>query len=226
MTIIFPVEIYQELRAYVDNTKFEISGFGKIKQVGDDFVVEKLMLPRQTVSPTNTIIDRRSLGKEWNKILEKEGTLKHWKLWWHSHADMKVFWSGQDQYEIEEFDSQMPQDNWMMSFETNHKRDFICRMDVFQPVRLVVHDIDMEIDYSSRDIKLNAIDGIAEKILIDPNAYSEPRKKHNPNMVNSWRNRNRKFPGLPILNEETTIQGDTGFLLPDGCDPSESYGTK
>lgn len=53
-----------------------------------------------------------------------------------------------------------------MSIVTNHAGDVLARIDIFSPIRLVVNEIPLEISYEDREVKLNVIDEIAEKVTI------------------------------------------------------------
>ena len=60
------------------------------------------------------------------------------KLWWHSHAQMGVFWSATDDKAVEEFS-----DGWMISIVGNHKGDFRVRLDWYDPVRFTLDKLNL-----------------------------------------------------------------------------------
>ncbi len=165
MIIIFPVKVYQKIRAYVESTKLEISGLGKILIDGDEIFIQDVRILRQVVSPANTVLDRNGLGEFYDQIITEEGDLSNWKLWWHSHADMDTFFSGTDLATIEDFDNETPHDNWMFSLVTNRDGDIMARIDIFNPLRCTIPVTEWKIDYQDPIIKVQALDEVAEKVM-------------------------------------------------------------
>lgn len=165
MKIIFPISVYQKLRAYVDNTRYEISGLGKISRKDDVITVEDVRIFHQKVSSAETVLNHKELAAFYDEIIKEEGDLSQWKLWWHSHATFDTFFSGVDKATIEDFDSEMVEDNWMLSIVVNHKADLLARLDVFYPLRITLNDLDWDISYEDRQIKLGVLDEIAEKVV-------------------------------------------------------------
>lgn len=167
MKIIFPVREFQKLRAYVMGTKSEISGLGKIEILNsDEILIEEIKIFRQIVSGAETVIDRKALAKFYDDLMIKGDDLSKWKLWWHSHCDMEAFFSGTDTKTIEDFDNEMPVDNWMLSIVTNHSGKLIPRIDIFQPIRCTVTEIDWDITFEDRELESEVLDEITEKVTI------------------------------------------------------------
>jgi len=166
MKIIFPVKVYQKMRAYVNGIKYEISGLGKIQRVDDVILVQDVKIFRQRVTRTETVLDRRELGKFYDDILVEGGDLADWKLWWHSHADMDVFFSSVDLNTISDFDNETDRSNWMLSIVTNKKEELLAQVDIYSPIRCTIPNIPWEISYEDREVKLAAIDEITEKVQI------------------------------------------------------------
>lgn len=179
MRIIIPVAVFQKLRAYVDNSKYEISGLGKIKREGDIITVEDVRIFRQTVTSGETTLDHRSLSDFYDEIITEEGDLSQWKLWWHSHATFQTFFSPTDLDTIADFDNEMHEDNWMLSIVTNHKGDLLARLDVFYPFHIILNDLEWDIAYEDRQITLAARDEIAEKVVPQIFQKKEYNNRHN-----------------------------------------------
>lgn len=165
MKVIFPVTVYQKLRAYVESTRYEISGLGKLSRKDDLLIVEDVRIFKQKVTAAETVLNHRELAAFYDEIIKEEGDLSNWKLWWHSHATFDTFFSSTDIATIKDFDSEMYQDNWMLSIVTNHKKDLQARLDVFYPFHITLDDLDWDISYEDRNIKLNVLDEIAEKVV-------------------------------------------------------------
>jgi len=174
MKVIFPVAVYQKLRAYVDNTRYEISGLGKVSRSNDSLIIEDVRIFKQHVNAAETVLSHRELAAFYDEIITEEGDLSNWKLWWHSHATFDTFFSATDVTTIKDFDSEMYQDNWMLSIVTNHNRDLQARLDVFYPFHITLDNLDWDILYEDRAVKLNVLDEIAEKVIPSVN-YSGKR---------------------------------------------------
>jgi proteasome lid subunit RPN8/RPN11 len=178
MTIIFPIEQYKKLRAYVENINYEISGLGKVRIVGDEIHVEEIRIFKQVVTAAETKIDAQALGKFYDELLQVGEDPGDWKLWWHSHCDFDAFFSGTDVATIADFDTEQPMDNWMVSLVTNHKGKSECRLDIFAPVRCTIGKIDSDISFDDPALENRILDEITEKVEIRRDMSMLARKKN------------------------------------------------
>lgn len=199
MKVIFPIEHYKRLRAYVDGIKYEISGLGKIETVGDTFLVSDIKIFKQTVTGGNTILNKNALGKFWDELIKNNEDPGKWKLWWHSHGDMDAFFSTTDEATIEDFDNEAKQDNWLLSLVTNREGKTLIRSDIFAPFRLTVENITWDLSFEDEPLKNAVLDEIMEKVEI---IGSKPKGNGNGT---DWRHRSLlKLPfHLPDLDFNT-----------------------
>jgi len=153
MKILIPVNIYQKLRGYAQATKFEISGLGKVSFDGKNILVEDIKIFDQEVSSASTKLNQRSLARFYDELLQAGEELAPWKMWWHSHARMETFWSATDIATIEDFDTEMNVDNWVLALETNHEDEIIARIDIFRPLRVTVPEAPWEIHFEDKRIE-------------------------------------------------------------------------
>lgn len=145
MILYIPLLVYSQIQEFVRLCPYEISGLGKIKPYKNGFLIEQVKLLSQSVTPANTRMDVAGLGKLYHEIIQEEGDLSNWKLWWHSHASMPVFWSQTDLDTIMDFDNETPQSNWMISAVFNHKMDWEARLDMYDPVHVQSNFTDLRI---------------------------------------------------------------------------------
>lgn len=164
MKVILPIKVFQKLRAYVNATEHEISGLGKIDTFLDEITIEDVRILNQEVGGVETTMDKNSLGKFYDEIIQEEGDLLNWKLWWHSHADMDTFFSGTDQQTIDDFDNETHEDNWMLSLVTNKRGDIEFRLDVFYPIRVTVENMEYFLKYDDVDIDTQVAEEVADKV--------------------------------------------------------------
>jgi len=182
MKIIFPIKVYQKFRSYIENCDEEISGLGKIVKTDGVITIQDVKIFTQTTSAAETTMDKKAVGKFYDDLMKNGEQLSDWKLWWHSHAKMDVFFSGTDIATIDDFDNDLKDDNWMLSIVGNHAADLLARIDIYQPIRCTMNEIDWEIDYRDEQIEQDAILDIIQKVnnktIIIPKKFHEfPKSK-------------------------------------------------
>ena len=128
-TITLTNEVNQKLRAYIDNCEDEISGLGKIEVTEHGFLVTDVKILKQTVTGNTTDLDDDAIGKFSYELTKEKDEIEKWSLWWHSHADMKVFFSTTDTDTIE----QSTDTPFLVSLVGNHANEWKARFDVFKP---------------------------------------------------------------------------------------------
>jgi len=164
MKILFPIKVYQKFRSYIENCDEEISGLGKIVKTDGVITIQDVKIFTQTTSAAETTMDKRAIGKFYDDLVKNGEQLSDWKLWWHSHAAMHTFFSSTDISTIEDFDNDLKDDNWMLSIVGNHAADLLARIDIFQPIRCTMANVDWEIDFTDGTIERDAILEIMQKV--------------------------------------------------------------
>ena len=71
MKVIFSSDVFKRLRLYVLSVDTEISFLGKVERNGEILFVSDLVLLKQTVSHTNTVLDQEALGQFYTGIMER-----------------------------------------------------------------------------------------------------------------------------------------------------------
>jgi hypothetical protein len=128
-------QAFNKLKGFIDHCKLEISGVGivEVMKNGDINIQDILLLDQECTSGT-TDIDPEALFALLGSIDDPAKI----KVWWHSHVDMAVFWSGTDEDTIKNFS----QTGWFISIVGNKKGQFLCRLDMYpsadQPLRIGV----------------------------------------------------------------------------------------
>ena len=95
--------------------KGEVSGFGLIDEHDPCRVVD-FHVVKQRVSGSSTIMDPSALDDLFMNSRDKGIALDRWRVWWHSHAEMKAFFSGTDDTTVQRYASEKP----LWSVVTNH----------------------------------------------------------------------------------------------------------
>lgn len=141
MKLLITSYAWEKILAYTDLCPAEISGLGKVKVIGDDFVVVDVAIFEQTVSSAHSTIETKALAKFQHEQVKKGESMKEWVLWWHSHADMSVFFSGTDTGTIDG-STDFP---YLVSLVVNKKHEKEARFDLFRPVRMKTEKLTVEI---------------------------------------------------------------------------------
>lgn len=127
---------YEKMNCYVQLAEGEISGFGKIRVVpkpesdwytDEKIIVEDAKIFKQTCSCGGTTLNGEALSR-FIVELAKSGENPHdWRLWWHSHVDFGVMWSGIDEAAISKLTKEIGSE--LVSICVNKHSDLIARRD-------------------------------------------------------------------------------------------------
>jgi len=143
MKITFTHEAWKKINTYIKLTDEEISGLGisSMNEAGDEITIRDVRIWKQECTATTTeIIDNKHLI-DMVEEYQKEGVpMEDMNVWWHSHADMGVFWSATDQETI---------DNWfnekyLVAVVGNKKKEFKGQISLKKPMKLNVDDVAIE----------------------------------------------------------------------------------
>ncbi|HSQ90200.1 hypothetical protein [Romboutsia sp.] len=95
-----------KMRAYVDGCNDEIGWLGEVIKQGNDYLIKDVHLFKQQVHSTTCEITTEGLTDFANEILMQPNGIDTWndmKLWGHSHVNMGVTPSGQDNTQMNVF---------------------------------------------------------------------------------------------------------------------------
>ncbi len=145
-TLIFSREAWERLQAFLTISKKEVSGFGRVRaESGQSYVVDKIYLPQQVVSAGDTEINPESMSDFLMQLIEDGEDPGSVKLWWHSHVNMGLFWSGTDDHNMREI---TPEGSFMFGLVGVKSGDVRVRLDHSAP-DLTIDHIPVVIDYVS-----------------------------------------------------------------------------
>lgn len=214
----------------------EVGWLGLVEQVNDnDYLVYKLYVPKQTVHSAETDIDSDAMANLGIEITEAGLPAEDLYYWGHSHVNMQVSPSGQDEAQIEEF------------LEAGCKR-FIrgiynkqghSKVDVYDVPRNVVYQCvreDVEVSLTAEEIEhLDAVIK-ANVTKAPPPVYKKTNVKRSPVISNLPANNYHSQMQQPFYYSNTfdhlddvAIEdysddyndGADDYL--DGFDPTRSY---
>jgi hypothetical protein len=154
-TIHITESAYRKLRLYADICKDEISALGCVSHKNGDFLIHDIHLFEQAVTSGSTDMSPGDVSKFLYEYVRAGKNPEDLKFWWHSHATMGVFWSGIDEGTITRFNN-----GWMISMVSNKQGNHLVRLDIFDPLRLVL-ELPLEVTY---DVTAKDRDEIAKEI--------------------------------------------------------------
>lgn len=152
--LLFTPEAWMRLQMFLHRSELEISGFGRLRSLGNDFLCEQIIVLDQEVSAAEAVIDPIVVGKFITDQIEQGGDPSVWKLWWHSHAKMSAFWSTTDDTTM----GQLAADSgWMFGLVGNQKGIVKIRMDLAHPA-ISLNDLEHDIWYFDDSALADQID--------------------------------------------------------------------
>ena len=154
----------EQVRHWVALAKGEMSALGIVEKENETLVVPEVFLPKQTCSAANTEMDQEDVARIMLDV-EREGkSSQTLRLWLHSHADMKCFWSDTDDTTIEA----LCNDGFVVSVVVNKAGDLKCRVDLFDPFRHTFHEVRVEPLLPEFNLLEQCKAEIAEKVVEIP----------------------------------------------------------
>lgn len=128
LSVLVPEAVWDKMKAWVDLANGEVSGMGEVERSedGKTYTVKDIWLAKQECSAGSTNLDGSAVAELRERLYTQGKALGGLKLWWHSHANMAVFWSGVD----EATKAMLVKDSsWVLSMVVNKKRDVKACLD-------------------------------------------------------------------------------------------------
>jgi len=129
-------EAKQWLDLYIATADGEISGLGTVRLYDGRLIITDIHLLEQECSATSTALSEEDVASFLLQTVRLGLDPSELKLWWHSHAHMNVFWSKTDDDTAGNFGN-----GWMLSIVGNKRGHYLCRFDLYDPVRLTIDQI-------------------------------------------------------------------------------------
>ena len=145
--IVFEQHAWTKIMGWCRAAKSEVSGVGMVENRIVDgkgvLFVYDTFLPKQSCNSSYTELDDDAVAKLNYKQYKKGRDTSHMRLWWHTHYNFNVFWSGTD------VDTAMEMVNgngdWLLSVVINQKGEYRARYDQVKPVPVYLDNLDLSI---------------------------------------------------------------------------------
>jgi len=175
MKILLENKIAIKLRAYTLHAKGEVSGYGKsiMTEEGDILIID-IALFDQECSSSSTNLDVSALAKFMYEKTQGGESLKNWNVWWHTHGDLGVFWSGTDDDTIEEH---VKNNKKLISIVTNKEGELLGRVDVLPidssefGIKFTPHQTDADVEVLVNKDMQEYIDETVKILEIEKNEW-------------------------------------------------------
>ena len=175
-------EVKKLLDSYIRNCRWEILGFGKVEQIGRDFLITSLKIFNQDVTAGSADMDPEQLHNFMIELIDSGEDQGDYKLFFHSHVDGEAYFSSIDDGTCSSFDN-----DWMISIVGNKYGEYAVRLDIFEPTYIVFNDLSLEV-YLETD---KEIEELVKKEIKEKVTFIKPKRM--------------KFAGygrFPILDDE------------------------
>jgi hypothetical protein len=152
--VLFDLKAFVKIKAYINKTDKEISGLGEVEvdhQNGIIKIVNLYLLPQVCTNET-TNLTKDGIAKFYDDIISQNKDCSKIRLWWHSHANLPVFWSKTDSDTINDFDLEIPENNWFLSIVGNREGKIKCRLDIFQPINITTDNLPWSVEILDPEI--------------------------------------------------------------------------
>lgn len=148
MQLLIDAKAHAKIRHWMTKAaKYEVSGLGNVQY--DDkqklFTVTDVWLQEQTNTGASTDISADGVTQlmSMHAGLKTAGKIHgDLRFWWHSHADMGVFWSNTDETAIHE----LSEHGWFLSSVFNHKGEIKTCWRMQKPWDVRIDDMPTSID--------------------------------------------------------------------------------
>lgn len=156
---------HRQLMAYIGAVYTEISGLGIVEMPRPGMlVITDIMLLEQESTSGDTNLDQDAMGRLMFQMIEAGQDTGTLKFWWHSHANMDVFWSATDESAIANL---VEGSEWILSIVGNRQGEILARIDTFSPLPMTVDHVPVTILYPADTAYYDAImDEVKDKVRL------------------------------------------------------------
>ena len=191
-TVYYTEEVWATIRYLVDKCPDEIGWLGLVDYDGADYLVTEIFVPKQKVSGAETDITAETMSNLALEIDELGKDISKLYYWGHSHVNMGVSPSGQDESQVESYlfdkDFNPIVDTFIRGIYNKQGRS---KVDVYDTVNNVVHQCvnnHIHMPSLSKDHE-KKLDQLMKK-NVSKAIYNVPRKKP----VQQQRHLNNGYP--------------------------------
>lgn len=148
--VVFTYEVMLKMNQIVNTCKAEVGWLGSVKKEENRYLVDDIYLLKQSVTGTTTELDEEAMHDFFNDLIindpEKYNSMR---LWGHSHVQMAVFASTQDNETFKEYYQECP---FFIRLIANQKEEMKVDIAVKED-GYIYYDIPWYIEYPADIVK-------------------------------------------------------------------------
>lgn len=177
--LIIPYKSYIQIMSYADLADGEVSGFADVDwdEESQALKMGEVYLLKQEATAADVEMDENTVA-DFNFEMIKKGKTQLPRIWWHSHSDMGVFFSGTDQNTI----SELTNDSFILALVVNKKHEMRTILKICQPlppfISPIIEDINIEVLYDFPKIPSTYKKEVEEKVKAKKFNFFFGEKKH------------------------------------------------
>lgn len=178
------VQYTPEVKATIDllvaTCDKEVGWLGTVTAVDNVYTVDRIFIPKQTVSSVETDIDPSSMADIDEVLYASEGGSDRLYYWGHSHVNMAVNPSGQDENQVREYLNACPK-----FIRAIHNKSGDYKLDFYdRDMRVVFQNLDLKVAFElPEDTKKLILKTIADNVSLQNswgNYPQQPKNNTNP----------------------------------------------
>jgi len=188
MEVRYTPQVWQTISHIVDSQKLEVGWLGMVEEAEYGYLITDIFVPKQTVSAAETDIDENAMADLALELDDAGYDISKLLYWGHSHVNMAVSPSGQDEKQVGEFLNNCP-----VFIRGIYNKRGESKVDVYDVERNVVHQCVPDlIDYPPLpDAALAKLDAVL-KSNVTTRVYKAPKF----NYQNYYQQQQRAYQNL------------------------------
>lgn len=159
VVLFHPIALYK-IQSWVKEASGEVSGYGLVIPHPEGFWIQDVYLPEQDCGGASTEIEPQAVADILMECTDKGVDTTKLKYWWHSHADMSVYWSGTDEDTIKDWVT----GDYVISSVFNKKGEVKHRVDLKTPFPLTVENLIHKMHFDDPDLYNECAAQVKEKV--------------------------------------------------------------
>jgi len=186
VNVVLTKEVHRKINTLTKLIDKEITGLGLVKMEGDVAKVYELFLLKQEVTGGSCEIDEVAICELVDKLIADGKNPEDLKFWWHSHANMGVFWSNTDENTGLKFGG----NSFFLSLVSNHKGEMKAKINVYKPIPIILDDLSISVE-EEEIVDNTFVENLKIEITEKVSTKTYPRANNNYNNYGAWSGRDR-----------------------------------
>ncbi len=203
--------ILESIKYVIAKCTQEVGWWGTVERIGNDFLVNKLFVPLQEVHGTETDITADTMAAMMEEIMAANGDPSTLYYWGHSHVNMGVSPSGQDEDQVAEYlETGMP-----FFIRGIYNKAGAAKVDVYDTERGICHQA-VQHGTPNYGLDKSVTEGLDKLIASNVKKYIAPvapyqgynHGHYQGQNLKNWESPATKIPGnVAPIKERTFVMG-------------------